>query len=70
VVVPTVAVARGLWAIVDRWVIDGTVEGVAVFARWTGAVASELQTGDTQWYGSAIVVGVTVLLAISVWLGR
>jgi NADH-quinone oxidoreductase subunit L len=70
VVLPTIAFARGLWAIVDRWVVDGVVEGSAVFARWTGGVASELQTGDTQWYGSAIVVGVALLLAVTVWLGR
>jgi NADH-quinone oxidoreductase subunit L len=70
VVIPTVALARGLWSVVDRLVVDGIVEGSAVLARKAGAAASELQTGDTQWYGSAIVVGTVLLLAVSVWLGR
>jgi NADH-quinone oxidoreductase subunit L len=70
VVEPTVVLARGLWATLDRYVIDGTVEGAAAVARWMGGLASELQNGDVQWYGAAIVTGVALLMALSVWLGR
>jgi NADH-quinone oxidoreductase subunit L len=70
VVGPTVALCRGLWALVDRLVIDGIVEGSAVFVAWLGSLASEMQTGDAQWYGMAIAVGIAVLLAVTVWVGR
>jgi NADH-quinone oxidoreductase subunit L len=68
VVAPTVVIARGLWATVDRLVIDGTVEGTAVVAKWLGGVSSDLQNGDVQWYGAVIVAGVALLLAVSVYL--
>ncbi|HEY5540906.1 MAG TPA: NADH-quinone oxidoreductase subunit L [Coriobacteriia bacterium] len=70
VVGPTVAVARGLWAFVDRWVIDGTVEGTAALAQWLSTSTSEVQNGDVQWYGAVIVLAIAVMLAMTVWLGR
>jgi len=70
VVNPTVVLARGLWAVVDRFVIDGAVEGSAVLARLAGGATSDLQSGDVQWYGTVIAAGVALLLAIAVWLGR
>jgi len=70
VVAPATAAARVLWAVVDRYVIDGIVEGSAVVARWAGGAVSRLQNGDPQWYGALIVSGVTLVLAASIWLGR
>ena len=70
VVRPTVALARGLWAVVDRYAVDGVVEGSAVLVRWLSGLASDMQTGDAQWYGTAIAVGIAVLLAVTVWVGR
>jgi len=70
IVGPTVVVARTLWAALDRYVIDGVVEGSAAVTRWAGAVSSDLHSGDVQWYGTAIITGVALLLALSVWLVR
>jgi NADH-quinone oxidoreductase subunit L len=70
VVGPTVIVARTAWAFVDRWLIDGTVEGSAAAVRWISGSMRDLQNGDVQWYGAVIVVGVTLMLAATVWLGR
>jgi len=70
VVRPTTTAARVLWAVADRYVIDGVVEGAAAVVEWLGAVGSKLQAGDAQWYGAAIALGVAVMLAVTVWVGR
>ena len=70
VVRPTVAVSRVLWAVVDRYLIDGTVEGTASVASWLGRLGSGWQSGDVQGYGAAIALGVALLLAVTVWMGR
>jgi NADH-quinone oxidoreductase subunit L len=70
VVAPSVVAARVLWAVVDRYIIDGTVEGSAKVASWLGSVGSEMQAGDAQWYGAAIALGVAVMLAVTIWVGR
>ena len=70
VIVPTVAISRGLWAIVDRLVIDGVVEGSAYVTRRAGVRLSRAHTGDAQGYVVIIVLTVAVMLAASVWLGR
>ena len=67
---PAIAGARILWAVIDRYVIDGSVEVVARLARRFGGLTSDIQTGDTQWYGVMIVAGVALMLAVSAWLGR
>ncbi len=70
VVTPVVVACRILWAVVDRFLIDGFVEGTATLARWSGGVVSRLQSGDAQWYGALIATGVALMLAASIWLGR
>ena len=70
IVRPTVVVARTAWAFIDRWLIDGTVEGAAAVVRWISTSSSDMQSGDVQWYGAVIVVGIALMLAMSVWLGR
>jgi NADH:ubiquinone oxidoreductase subunit 5 (subunit L)/multisubunit Na+/H+ antiporter MnhA subunit len=70
VVVPVAVAARILWAVVDRYLIDGAVEGSAVVARWAGGVVSRVQNGDAQWYGALIAAGVALMLVASIWLGR
>ena len=67
---PSRSCARVLWAVVDRFLIDGVVEGTATLARWSGGVVSRLQSGDAQWYGALIATGVALMLAASIWLGR
>ena len=70
IVGPAVVLSRVLWAAVDRFLIDGVVEGTAVVAKWAGGVVSRLQNGDAQWYGVLIASGVALMLAASIWLGR
>ncbi len=70
VITPTVAMSRGLWAIVDRFVIDGVVEGSAYATRRAGSRLSKAHSGDTQGYVVIIVLTVAVMLAATVWLGR
>lgn len=70
IVKPASALARIVWGVIDRYFIDGTVEGSAFVARWLGGVVTSWQSGDAQWYGAAIVFGVLAMLAASIWVGR
>ena len=70
VVTPTVAVCRTLWAVVDRLVIDGAVEGSAVAAGGLGRALSRLQNGDGQTYATVIALAAAVMLAAMAFLGR
>ncbi len=70
VATPVAVGCRILWAVVDRFLIDGVVEGMATIAQWAGGVVSRLQSGDAQWYGALIATGVALMLAASIWLGR
>jgi NADH-quinone oxidoreductase subunit L len=70
VVGPVVGISRTLWAVGDRLVADGVVEGSARMARGLGRLLSRLQTGNAQTYSAAIVVGFVLMLVASVWLGR
>ena len=70
VVMPTVAMCRTLWAVVDRFVIDGAVEGSAVAAGWLGGALSRLQNGDGQTYATVIALAAAVMLAAMAFLGR
>lgn len=70
VVRPVVAIARWLYARVDRRVIDGAVEGVGLGAGWIGRFMSGLQSGETDVYASLVAVGFIVLMGIVMWIGR
>ena len=70
VVAPTVALSRGLWAIADRMLIDGAVEGSAHLTRRTGSRLARAHAGDTQTYVAVIVLATALMLAGAVWLGR
>ena len=70
VVRPTVALSRGVWAVVDRFVIDGIVEGSAVLVRWLSARISEAQSGDSQSYAAFMTLGVVVILCALILVGR
>ncbi len=56
VATPVAVGCRILWAVVDRFLIDGVVEGTATVAQWAGGVVSRLQSGDAQWYGALIAI--------------
>ncbi len=70
VIRPTVAIARGLWAIVDRFVIDGVVEGSALVGRSVSGMISKAQTGDAQSYAGFMALAVVVILCALVLVGR
>ncbi len=53
VVRPVRQACVALWAIGDRLVVDGVVEGLPRVARRIGARISSLHTGDAQAYASA-----------------
>lgn len=70
VVGPTVAGSRALWAVGDRLVADGAAHGAAALASRIGRGITRVQTGDAQGYAGAIAVGLALMLAATVWLGR
>ena len=70
VVTPVSAACRMLWAIVDRFVIDGAVEGSALVARWLGGAVSRLQNGDGQRYATVVALAVLLMLAATAFVGR
>lgn len=69
VVRPAVGASRLLWAVGDRLVADGLVEGSARGAQWVGARISRLQDGDAQSYATAIAVGFVLVVIAAVWIG-
>ncbi len=63
IVRPLWALARGLWDIVDRTLIDGLlVNGSASLVAWIGALARRFQNGDVQRYAAVTAVGVAFLV--------
>ena len=63
VVRPFTACARFLAQIIDPWVIDGMVNGIAAFARGLSWLTRGLQTGNVQHYVAGFLLGTLVLLA-------
>jgi NADH-quinone oxidoreductase subunit L len=70
VVRPFVTGSRAVWAVADRLVADGIVEGLAVLARWGGGALSRMHGGNAQGYSAVMAFGVLAMLILSVWLGR
>ncbi len=70
VVTPVTATARATDAMGDRLAIDGLAEGVAALASRVGALLTEIQSGDGQWYAGLMATGVVLLVAAAVWLVR
>ena len=70
VVAPFTAAARFTDAMGDRLLIDGLAEGVASLTSRLGALMTDIQNGDGQWYSSLMVTGVVLLVAAVVWLVR
>jgi NADH-quinone oxidoreductase subunit L len=60
---PFTAVAKFFASIVDPWVIDGLVNGVAATTRGFSTIWRGLQTGNVQHYAAMFVVGALALLA-------
>jgi len=64
IVRPLWSLARNLWSIVDKTIIDGLfVNGSAQLVAWVGAIARRFQNGDVQRYAAVTAVGVALLVA-------
>ena len=60
------ALGKGLWALGDRFLIDGLmVNGTAKVTAWFASITRHIQTGYLYHYAFSIIVGV---LAIMSWL--
>ncbi len=51
-----------LFELIDKYIVDGIVNGLAQLALFTGRSARKLQSGQLQSYGLAIVVGLIIIL--------
>src|SRR5207244_12209321 len=61
---PTVALANGLWRIVDVEVIDAMVNGVASATVWWGQALRLVQSGEVQHYALAMSLGDVVFMGL------
>jgi len=60
------AIGKGLWAVGDRFLIDGLlVNGSAKVTGWFASFIRRMQTGYLYHYAFSIIIGV---LAIMSWL--
>jgi NADH-quinone oxidoreductase subunit L len=63
---PTVALAQGLYWVVEKPLVEGSIETVSSFARWGASRVRELQTGLVRSYALALAAGVTILVLVFV----
>ncbi len=59
---PLLAVSRGCWRVVDRVVIDGTVNAVGGLSRGFGWFGSLFQTGQVNTYAFILALGALAVL--------
>jgi NADH-quinone oxidoreductase subunit L len=59
-----------LIVLVDRYVVDGVVNGLGTVTRGVGRGLRTVQTGRVQWYATALFVGVGVLALAITLIGR
>jgi hypothetical protein len=59
-----------VWAVVDRFVIDGIVEGSALLTKALSDAVSGAQSGDGQGYAALMALGAVVVLCALVLVGR
>jgi NADH-quinone oxidoreductase subunit L len=64
IVRPVVGISRFCWQVVDRVLIDGTVNAVGTVARGTGWFGSLFQTGQLNTYAFILAVGALALLGV------
>ncbi len=64
IVQPTVALANGLWKIVDVEVIDGMVNGVGAATVLWGRALRLVQSGEVQHYALAMALGAVAILGM------
>ncbi len=59
-------VARSSWT-VDRYLVDGIVNGVAILSGWLGRMLGKLQTGYVRGYAALMHIGVAALILYFVY---
>jgi NADH-quinone oxidoreductase subunit L len=64
IVRPVVGISRFCWQVVDRVLIDGTVNAVGTISRGTGWFGSLFQTGQLNTYAFILAVGALALLGV------
>ncbi|MBI2885581.1 MAG: NADH-quinone oxidoreductase subunit L [Chloroflexi bacterium] len=62
-------VVCGLFAALDRYVVDGLVNGAGQLTRGLGRGLRRVETGQVQAYGLAIFLGVVVITAVAIVRG-
>ena len=62
IVRPILSASRAMWKFIDQGIVDGLVNGAGHLSRVVGWMGSRLQTGQTNTYAFAIVIGVLILL--------
>ncbi|MDP8239226.1 MAG: NADH-quinone oxidoreductase subunit L [Candidatus Hatepunaea meridiana] len=67
VVQTTIGMADGLWRWFDVKLVDGLVNGVAIFIGWVGSVIRKVQTGLIGNYALMMVFGIVVIVGYMVW---
>jgi len=68
IVQPTVALANGLWKVVDVGVIDAMVNGVGAATVLWGRALRLVQSGEVQHYALAMALGAVAILGLYVML--
>ena len=66
---PFRALARGLWRIGDRGVIDGVSNGIARATLGGSAQVARIQTGSIAVYAFTMLIGLVVLLSTVLLVG-
>ncbi|MDR2123201.1 MAG: NADH-quinone oxidoreductase subunit L [Flavobacteriaceae bacterium] len=70
VVNPTISLGRFLKNVVDKYVINGVVEGTAKAVRGCGNVFRFVQNGNVEFYVFVMSIGIFVLLLVSGFLSH
>jgi NADH-quinone oxidoreductase subunit L len=63
---PTVALAKGLYWVVEVPLVGGSIRGVTDAARWSARRVRSLQTGLVRSYAFALAAGAAVLVLVFV----
>ncbi|MDX8363712.1 NADH-quinone oxidoreductase subunit L [Cytobacillus sp. IB215665] len=49
---------------IEKFIIEGIVNGIALFTQSIGRIGSKLQNGQIQMYGAVTIIGLAILLVI------
>jgi NADH-quinone oxidoreductase subunit L len=64
IVQPVIGISRFSWRVVDRVLIDGTVNAVGAVSRGAGWFGSLFQTGQLNTYAFILALGALALLGV------